>query len=356
MFFKKNIRFKDSIVYEFPYLDNYQQYPALAEKFAENIALIRGEYFTYGGLNSDLLYNAYLYYGYSLKQSAVSENFDRQLELLMPNVWYLNGGPHLLNTPLFFNRVQLGKENQVRENQEFAKEIGYFGMLEAFNRQGLLQRFEEENIKAFSVIRTLPECSRVLESDMYEDILKGGYENKRYRRLISDIPAAMYYYFLMAQNRHLIKNYDQNNFFIGMAKAQKIVESEGSTPVRRYFVDLWKNVLLNRGIDKDHSEIIVTGTRFSYNRFPDLVIIGQHEKEQIQEKIINSPFAYQKSKKVYVRYQEKDRKFDLIKRSGKKWNWDPEAYLLSLVLLKEGGYLKEYKTGLDIYYYHTLRS
>ncbi len=339
--------------YVFPYMEKYAHFQELRSQFYENIFFLKDSYFSYGGINADLLFDSYIVNGYNLERSAVSATFDQQLELLMPDVWYLNGGEHLINTPLYFNRVQLGKESnskRQRQNSELAADFGYYGLIEFYFRDLLLERFVEENITAFSVIKTLPECARVLESDLYEDILKGGYENGRYRRLLPYIPSAMYYYHLMEENQAVIKDYNKDNFFLGMEKTQQIVEGEGNSPIRRYFVDLWKNVLSLKGIDPQHTEIIVLGTKFSYNRRPDLVLIGEHQDAEFQNKIIDSPFAYKKTRKIYVKYQEPEHSFDLIKRRGiGKWDWDPETYLLSLVLLNELGEETLYLKGLALY-------
>jgi len=361
MIFTKTIsNLENKVEYVFPYLKEYRSFYDLARRFEKNVALLHDEYFTYGGLNSDLLFNSYLANGYNVSRATVSEVFDTQLELVMPEVWYLNGGPHLLNTPIFFNKVQLGNENkkeQKEANQEFAKEVGYFGLVETFFRQKTLTRFAEDSIKAFSVIKTLPECVRVLEANIYEDILKGRYNSGRYRyRLIPYVPAALHYYNLIKQNKEKIADYDQEIFFKGMAVNQQIIKAEGTSPVRRCFVDLWKNVLLEQGIDPLHSEIIVTGTKFANNRQPDFVLIGDHDNQELQDKIINSDFAYAKTKKIYLRYEDSTKKFNLIKRNGKKWEWDPETYLLSLVLLKEAGYETEYQIGLDLYCGYAPRS
>lgn len=338
--------------YVFPYMEKYTHFQELQEQFYQNISLLQNKYFTYGGLNTDLLCNAYLVNGFDLEQAAVSATFDAQLQLLMPDVWYLNGGEHFLNTPVYFNMVQKGKENnpkRQKKNKEIAETFGYFGLMEVYFREKTLARFKQDDIEAFSVLKTIPECARVLESDLYQDILMGGYENGRYRRLLPYIPAANYYYYLMKENRDFIEGYDENNFFLGMAETQKIIEAEGTSPVRRYFVDLWKNVLVKQGIDPEHSEIIVLGTKFSYNRKPDFVIVGENDKLAAQEKIIDSGFAYQDSRKIYVKYQEPEYQFDLIKRNGAKWEWDPETYLLSLVLLNELGEEELYLKGLALY-------
>lgn len=343
----------DRTEYVFPYLKKYLEQQELREQFYENINVLQNKYFTYGGLNTDLLSNAYLVNGYNLEKSVVSATFDAQLELLMPDVWYLNGGEHFLNTALFFNRVQNNNEQKKTskiKNKEIAETFGYFGLMEVYFRENTLERFKQDNIEAFSVLKTIPECARVLESDIYEDILKDGYKKGVYKkRLLSHIPAANYYYYLMKENQELIAGYDENNFHLGMAKTQEIIEAEGNSPVRRYFVDLWKNVLVKKGIDPEHSEIIVLGTKFSYNRNPDFVIVGENHKFGFQEKITDSNFAYNRSRKIHVRYKEPQHQFDLIKRNGAKWEWDPEVYLLSLILLNELGEEELYLNGLELY-------
>lgn len=250
--------------------------------------LTRRGLLTYGGMNTDILSPTFKKLGYSPIVDAICPEDDADLELQMPNVWYLNKGDDCMSIPMYYNFLQIKVKAQDgtihTENQKIIDEYGRVPIIEIYGQGGLETCLQRENYKYFGTEKTLTEPMRILE----------GWDLTQVPRLNE------YVDFANKMEGWIQKNcpfYDPSKWRLGKEKTKLLKKKEGVSNVRECIKYFWQNHLIRKTpkIAPTDIEIDIIDPRFSTQRQPDVVVVGENfldTKSRLTDSPENIHFDY----------------------------------------------------------------
>jgi len=218
---------------------------------------------TYGGLNTDIVFEDLKRKGYSLKREEICPTADDDIGLRMPNFWPINQGKDAMSIATYYNWMQMKetmkKENILDWNKKVRENFGWIGMVEIQDTSKLVKRLKQENIDFFSTPFTLTECARYLE----------GHKSKRLN----------FYKEFSEKIRKWAKNqpfYDASEWNLGKEKSGYIYEKLGRpSNVKLCVKKFWENELLNKRYVPSDRELNIVSRDFSNARNPKAVLLGE---------------------------------------------------------------------------------
>lgn len=256
---KKNLDSKITrYEFEFTRIKDREKINALLEKVM-NLFKIG----TYGGLNTDVLYEDLIKKGYNLKREEICPIDDEFIGLRMPNFWPINQGKNAMNIAMYYNWMQMKetmkKENLSEWNREARKTLGWLGMIEIQDTSKLIKRLNNEKWDFFSTPFTLTECARYLE----------GHDSKRlifYKEFSENIRS-------WAKKQSF---YDPGEWGLGKEKSKEIYKKFGRPSNVRFSVrKFWEIKLLNNLYNPEDRELNIISKEFSEARNPKAVLLGE---------------------------------------------------------------------------------
>lgn len=218
---------------------------------------------SYGGVNTDILYEEFKELGYDLEKEEVCPEDDELIGLRMPNFWPINQGGSCFSIAQYYNFIQqkqkMKSENFSFWNKEVRKDFGWVGIVELFNTSNLITRLRKEKYPFFSVPYTLTECMRYLE----------GHESKRLE-MYKDYAQVI---FDWAKKQDF---FNSKEWFLGKNKSWEIQENSEillnpKLAVKKY----WQEILLNKRYEYSDRELNIVSRDFSFNRNPEIVLVGE---------------------------------------------------------------------------------
>jgi len=223
----------------------------------------KSKFGTYGGVNTDLLYEKFKSMGHPLEKEEVCPEDDDFIGLRMPNFWPINQGNSSISIAQYYNFVQqkerMKEENFSNWNLSVRKDYGWVGLIEIFDLGNLVKRLKEEDHPFFSVPHTLTECMRFLE----------GHESKRLKIYEGYAKTILEW----AKEQDF---YNPSEWFLGKSSSKKVQKSLNRLLNPKLAVKLfWKNQLLNKHYDINDLELDIVSKRFSSNRDPEAILVGQ---------------------------------------------------------------------------------
>jgi len=218
---------------------------------------------TYGGMNTDILYDEYCQIFSDVKRDEICPTDDEDIGLRMPEFWPINLGNDSLSIAMYYCKEQMryssGFNNFPNWNTDIRKKYGWNSIVELFNYNNVYQRIIKEKINYFSTPFTLTECMRYLEGWQLERLNV----YKSYALKIFDWAKKQPFYV-------------KNEWFLGRDESRNFIKLNNRITNVRYCVKMyWQNYLLNKPIQLGDKELNIVSRKFSDDRRPEIVLIGE---------------------------------------------------------------------------------
>ncbi|MBT3304192.1 hypothetical protein HN592_04495 [Candidatus Woesearchaeota archaeon] len=218
---------------------------------------------TYGGVNTDTLYEAITRKGYDITREEICAKDDEDVGLHMPNFWPINIGEWAMSIAMYYSYMQMrytsGFPTFPSWNRQARTEIGWESTIEVYDLNRLTKRLETNEWPFFSSPLTLTECMRHLE----------GWQMRRlnaYKEYSRKIEA-------WAKKQPF---YDATEWHLGREQSKRLMQKTGQITNVRYCVKrFWQDVLTQRELQEGDRELDIVTPLFSQDRMPDLMLVGE---------------------------------------------------------------------------------
>jgi len=233
---------------------------------------------TFGNISTEILRPELERANFRIEKNDLCFEDDLTLGLQMPETWYINRGVNALSTSMYYNFLNFKEmaksEVLFTKNKAASEQYGRIGIVEIYLQDRLEEFLLANGIDYFGTPKTLTECMRVLE----------GWDIKRVPRLKSYVP---YSEFIKLWCKEYYPKFKESEWGLGEKKSKIILDGTGTTNIRESIKFFWQNYLLKKEekISSGDVEIDVLSPRFSENRKPDYILIGEDifsEKENNQ--------------------------------------------------------------------------